>query len=157
MSSNYRPPHKDERLVMFLQKFRPSAPPAPPDGEERLFFLLDCPLVGEEGEGTPVPARARIWKRWALPIGTFAVGSLLFAWGGYRLQAPQIAERRAEELEEFIVRSWEGFTPAPMDTLRSFEAEWLLHQDESAGIGTAQAEEVSPANFGVQAEPASYP
>ena len=99
MSNNYRPPQKDERLVMFLQQFRPSPPPAPLDSEERLFLLLDRPEpVGEARESTAPPARVRSWRRWILPAGTLALGSLFAAWGNYHIiRAPQIAERRAEE------------------------------------------------------------
>ena len=51
------------------------------------------------------------------------------------------------------MRSWEGFAPVPTDTLRSFEAEWLLHQ-ENVGVGPTGAD---AASFDLQAEPASYP
>ncbi len=148
MSDRYRPPYRDERLVMFLQQFRPSAPPTPLDSEERLFLLLDRPSTADNASEAPVTRVRpwhRSWRRRALPAGILALGSVLLAWGGHRLSAPQMAlESPPEELEEFIVRSWEGFTPTPTDTLRTFEAEWLLRDADA-----------SPANPGVRAEPAS--
>lgn len=155
MSKPYRPPQNDERLVMFLQQFRPSAPPAPLESEEQLFLLLDRPSVEEGSAATsPRAPRVRSWKHWVLPVSALAIGSLLTVWGSHRVRAPQLAERSTEELEEFIVRSWEGFAPIPTDTLRSFEADWLLRQ-ENVGIGTTTG--VSAASFEVQAEPAVYP
>lgn len=150
------PRREDERLVMFLQEHRPSPPLAPFDAEERLLQALDRlptpnhpdraiePAVAEVIE---LPVRPR-WQFWAIP-GAIAA-SVLLAWGGYRVSAPQIAERRATELEEFLVRSWDGFVPAPADTLRTYEAEWLLLGAEPVPIESA-------ASFGAQAEPASYP
>ena len=141
----------DERLVMFLQEHRPSAPPAPLDSEERLLLLLDRRPASEGATNSTnvenLPARPR-WRLWALPSAV-ALGSLL-AWGGYRVSAPQIAEQRTTELEEFLVRSWDGLIPTPAATLRTYEAEWLLIEAEPAAVGTA-------ASFNVQAEPANYP
>lgn len=196
MSDNHHPRrpfsrHDDERLVMFLQEHRPSAPPSPLDSEERLLLLLDRQPASEEAAdsipiGTPnLPARPR-WRLWTIP-GVIAIGSLL-AWGSYRVRAPlpefasgqqplesasianadaleleptieletAVAPRVIEklepavELEEFFSRSWDGLAPAPMETLRAYEAEWLLPRAEPANANTSSA-------FSVQAEPAIYP
>lgn len=154
MSDNHHPRpfsrRNDERLVMFLQEHRPSAPPAPLNSEEQLLLLLDRPLVSEGAAGTipsatnRLPARPR-WRLWAIP-SAIAIGSML-AWGGYRARAPQIAEQRATELEEFLVRSWDGLVPTPAATLRTYEAEWLLQGPVAADASA----------FSAQAEPASYP
>ncbi|WP_448573006.1 hypothetical protein [Trichothermofontia sp.] len=118
----------DRPLVQFLRQYRPPAPPAAINLEDRLMAALTT-TDWESDEDTDThwtadtappwvtpsaPAsRSRPWarqsRRW-LMAGTALTASVIAAWSGQRLwrlaQAPSPTE--LAEIEQFMEQSWQG-------------------------------------------------
>ncbi len=112
------PNHKDDlKLIEFLQQYSPVAPSPENNFEDNLFNLL----AKEPQIHSQIHSR-----KWLLPSAIAA--SLILISGGYYFlkPSPQMANQN-EEIEEFLVNSWDGTIQGNyINNENTPEGEWLI-------------------------------
>ncbi|MGL5065985.1 MAG: hypothetical protein ACRC62_38945 [Microcoleus sp.] len=116
--------HSDEKLVDFLQQYRPDIPEAAPDLEQKLLAALEtnqvdrpqvdnCKLLFDRRDRG---SRIASIPKWAFPPAI--VASLLVSWSSYRLLIPApIHADEAARLEAFLINNWEGVAHCPSEEI----------------------------------------
>ncbi|NCR09605.1 MAG: hypothetical protein GPI95_15290 [Microcystis aeruginosa LG13-11] len=94
---------EDEKVVNFLRRYRPSLPPRPIDEEEQLMQMIR----GERPVNSP-----KLLPLLGLITGITALSALIFASYRWSDPHPQLSQISDEELEGFLVESWDyGIAP----------------------------------------------
>jgi hypothetical protein len=112
-------PQDDEKLVAFIRRYRPVPPPAALGLEQRLISLVEdnAPNCQEK-------------RKWRVFVPAACAASLLLAWTAYNWHAgqqPQFTASSEEELESFLVETWQGTVGGPTNASQTVGAEdyWL--------------------------------
>jgi hypothetical protein len=116
-------PQDEKKLVAFVRRYRPVPPPAAVGLERQVMSLVEREVL---------TCQKRLKLRWLVP--SIGAVSLLLAWGGYHWFAPAPQPQFAtnsEELETFLVQSWQGTLGEPTNAFQpaSVEADWLTLAD----------------------------
>lgn len=110
----------DDKLVNFLQEYRPVPPPASPLLEEKLIKRI---------EQEPIDSKHSSHWFWFVP--SVVAATLLMVGGSDRLfrPSPQIADK-PEDLENFMIDSWRTTTEQTSYTLdNNSNIYWLNYAD----------------------------
>jgi hypothetical protein len=123
----------DEKLVDFLQQYRPNIPEAAPDFEEKLLAALDRDEVdrpqisSRKLQFNSPDRRSRMPSipQWVFP-GAIAA-SLLVSWSGYRLLVPVAVHPDEAHLEAFLINNWEGVANCSSEEIAGdrSQTDWL--------------------------------
>ena len=107
---------EDEKVVNFLRRYRPSLPPRPIDQEEQLMQMI-------RGE------RPVTWPK-SLPLlgwitGITALSALIFASYRWPDPHPQLGQISDEQLEAFLVESWNHSIAPPIAAPSVYSSPWM--------------------------------
>lgn len=96
-------PPDDDRLIEFMYQYRPAAPPAAADLEQRVMQGIEI-IPQQLAKESIFPIR----RNW-LFSGALAASLLIAIVSGYRLLTPATqSEAELASLEAFLVESWDG-------------------------------------------------
>ncbi|CCI37702.1 MAG: hypothetical protein ACK4XH_08950 [Microcystis sp.] len=107
---------EDEKVVNFLRRYRPSLPPRPIDQEEQLMQMI-------RGE------RPVTWPK-SLPLlgwitGITALSVLIVASYRWSDPHPQLGQISDEQLEAFLVESWNHSIAPPIAAPSVYSSPWM--------------------------------
>ncbi|MCA2627650.1 MAG: hypothetical protein ACK4YL_13430 [Microcystis sp.] len=107
---------EDEKVVNFLRRYRPSLPPRPIDQEEQLMQMI-------RGE------RPVTWPK-SLPLlgwitGITALSVLIVASYRWSDPHPQLGQISDEQLEAFLVESWNHSIAPPIAASSVYSSPWM--------------------------------
>ncbi|MDV3000068.1 MAG: hypothetical protein N5P05_001674 [Chroococcopsis gigantea SAG 12.99] len=123
---------EEDPLVDFLRQYRPSPPRESPDFESRLMNLID--LESQE-------SKTFSWRFGGLIGATLCTGLLLFL-GGFRAseRTAQQARLSDQELEAFVIDTWDGTMGEPMNYYHptSLESAWQVNPEPHLTYSTYQ-------------------
>jgi hypothetical protein len=107
---------EDEKVVNFLRRYRPSLPPRPIDQEEQLMQMI-------RGE------RPVTWPK-SLPLlgwitGITALSVLIVASYRWSDPHPQLSQISDEQLEAFLVESWNHSIAPPIAASSVYSSPWM--------------------------------
>jgi hypothetical protein len=107
---------EDEKVVNFLRRYRPSLPPRPIDQEEQLMQMIR--------EEKPVT-----WPK-SLPLlgwitGITALSVLIVASYRWSDPHPQLGQISDEQLEAFLVESWNHSIAPPIAAPSVYSSPWM--------------------------------
>lgn len=130
-------PQDDEKLVAFIRRYRPVPPPAALGLEQRLMSSVEKNVLNCQEKA-----------KWRFLVPAACAAGLLLAWTAYnRLTLPQaqFTASSEEELETFLVESWQGSVGEPTNTFQpaTVEADWLALADFQTTATTSRVTSVS--------------
>ena len=107
---------EDEKVVNFLRRYRPSLPPRPIDEEKQLMQMI-------RGE------RPVTWPK-SLPLlgwitGITALSVLIVASYRWSDPHPQLGQISDEQLEAFLVDSWNHSIAPPIAASSVYSSPWM--------------------------------
>jgi hypothetical protein len=107
---------EDDKVVNFLRRYRPSLPPRPIDEEEQLMQMI-------RGE------RPVTWPK-SLPLlgwitGITALSVLIVASYRWSDPHPQLGQISDEQLEAFLVESWNHSIAPPIAAPSVYSSPWM--------------------------------
>ncbi len=107
---------EDDKVVNFLRRYRPSLPPRPIDQEEQLMQMI-------RGE------RPVTWPK-SLPLlgwitGITALSVLIVASYRWSDPHPQLGQISDEQLEAFLVESWNHSIAPPIAASSVYSSPWM--------------------------------
>jgi len=107
---------EDDKVVNFLRRYRPSLPPRPIDEEEQLMQMI-------RGE------RPVTWPK-SLPLlgwitGITALSVLIVASYRWSDPHPQLSQISDEQLEAFLVESWNHSIAPPIAASSVYSSPWM--------------------------------
>ena len=107
---------EDDKVVNFLRRYRPSLPPRPIDQEEQLMQMI-------RGE------RPVTWPK-SLPLlgwitGITALSVLIVASYRWYDPHPQLGQISDEQLEAFLVESWNHSIAPPIAASSVYSSHWM--------------------------------
>jgi len=107
---------EDDKVVNFLRRYRPSLPPRPIDEEEQLMQMI-------RGE------RPVTWPK-SLPLlgwitGITALSVLIVASYRWSDPHPQLGQISDEQLEAFLVESWNHSIAPPIAASSVYSSPWM--------------------------------
>jgi hypothetical protein len=107
---------EDDKVVNFLRRYRPSLPPRPIDQEEQLMQMI-------RGE------RPVTWPK-SLPLlgwitGITALSVLIVASYRWSDPHPQLGQISDEQLEAFLVESWNHSIAPPIAAPSVYSSPWM--------------------------------
>jgi hypothetical protein len=107
---------EDDKVVNFLRRYRPSLPPRPIDQEEQLMQMI-------RGE------RPVTWPK-SLPLlgwitGITALSVLIVASYRWSDPHPQLSQISDEQLEAFLVESWNHSIAPPIAASSVYSSPWM--------------------------------
>ena len=107
---------EDEKVVNFLRRYRPSLPPRPIDQEEQLMQMIR--------EEKPVTSPKSL-PLLGLITGITALSALIFASYRWSHPHPQLGQISDEELEAFLVESWDYSIAPPIAAPGVYSSPWM--------------------------------
>ncbi|TRU93215.1 MAG: hypothetical protein EWV76_00795 [Microcystis novacekii Mn_MB_F_20050700_S1] len=107
---------EDDKVVNFLRRYRPSLPPRPIDEEEQLMQMIR----GERPVTSP-----KLLPLLGLITGITALSSLIFASYRWSHPHPQLGQISDEELEAFLVESWNHSIAPPIAAPSVYSSPWI--------------------------------
>ncbi|QGZ91993.1 hypothetical protein [Microcystis aeruginosa] len=107
---------EDDKVVNFLRRYRPSLPPRPIDEEEQLMQMirLEKPVTSPK-----LPSLL------GLITGITALSALIFASYRWSHPHPQLSQISDEELEGFLVESWNHSIAPPIAAPSVYSSPWM--------------------------------
>jgi hypothetical protein len=107
---------EDDKVVNFLRRYRPSLPPRPIDEEEQLMQMI------REEKPVHFPK--------SLPLlgfitGITALSVLIFASYRWSHPHPQLGQISDEQLEAFLVESWNHSIAPPIAAPSVYSSPWM--------------------------------
>ena len=108
---------EDDKVVNFLRRYRPSLPPRPIDEEEQLMQMIR----GERPVTSP-----KLLPLLGLITGITALSSLIFASYRWSDPHPQLVQISDEELEAFLVESWNHSIAPPIAAPSVYSSPWMI-------------------------------
>ena len=103
---------EDDKVVNFLRRYRPSLPPRPIDEEKQLMQMIR--------EEKPVNFPKLGWI-----TGITALSVLIFASYRWSDPHPQLGQISDEQLEAFLVDSWNHSIAPPIATSSVYSSPWM--------------------------------
>lgn len=107
---------EDDKVVNFLRRYRPSLPPRPIDQEEQLMQMIR--------EEKPVTSPKSL-PLLGLITGITALSALIFASYRWSHPHPQLGQISDEELEAFLVESWNHSIAPPIAASSVYSSPWM--------------------------------
>ncbi|MCA2700957.1 MAG: hypothetical protein O9324_05260 [Microcystis sp. LE19-84.1B] len=107
---------EDEKVVNFLRRYRPSLPPRPIDEEEQLMQMIR----GERPVTCPKSLPLLGWITGITALSVLIVGS--YRWFHPHPQLGQISD---EQLEAFLVESWNHSIAPPIAAPSVYSSPWM--------------------------------
>ena len=107
---------EDEKVVNFLRRYRPSLPPRPIDEEEQLMQMI------REEKPVNFPKSLPLL---GLITGITALSALIFASYRWSDPHPQLSQISDEELEAFLVESWNHSIAPPIAAPSVYSSPWM--------------------------------
>ena len=107
---------EDDKVVNFLRRYRPSLPPRPIDEEEQLMQMIR----GEKPVTSP-----KLLPLLGLITGITALSSLIFASYRWFHPHPQLGQISDEQLEAFLVESWNHSIAPPIAAPSVYSSPWM--------------------------------
>ncbi|MCA2654131.1 MAG: hypothetical protein IM473_06970 [Microcystis sp. M015S2] len=107
---------EDDKVVNFLRRYRPSLPPRPIDQEEQLMQMIR----GERPVTSPKLLPLLGWITGITALSVLIVAS--YRWSDPHPQLGQISD---EELEAFLVESWNHSIAPPMAAPSVYSSPWM--------------------------------
>jgi hypothetical protein len=107
---------EDDKVVNFLRRYRPSLPPRPIDQEEQLMQMIR--------EEKPVTSPKSL-PLLGLITGITALSALIFASYRWSHPHPQLGQISDEELEAFLVESWDYSIAPPIAAPGVYSSPWM--------------------------------
>jgi hypothetical protein len=107
---------EDDKVVNFLRRYRPSLPPRPIDQEEQLMQMIR----GEKPVTSP-----KSLPLLGLITGITALSALIFASYRWSHPHPQLGQISDEELEAFLVESWNHSIAPPIAASSVYSSPWM--------------------------------
>lgn len=106
---------EDDKVVDFLRRYRPSLPPRPIDEEEQLMQMIR----GEKQITSP-----QSLPLLGLITGIAALSVLIFGSSRWSHLQPHLSQISDEELEAFLVESWDYSIDEPISVLNIDSSPW---------------------------------
>ena len=107
---------EDDKVVNFLRRYRPSLPPRPIDEEEQLMQMIR----GERPVTCPKSLPLLGWI-----TGITALSVLIFASYRWPDPHPQLGQISDEQLEAFLVESWNHSIAPPIAAPSVYSSPWM--------------------------------
>ena len=107
---------EDDKVVNFLRRYRPALPPRPIDQEEQLMQMIR----GERPVTSPKLLPLLGWITGITALSVLIVAS--YRWSDPHPQLGQISD---EELEAFLVESWNHSIAPPMAAPSVYSSPWM--------------------------------
>jgi hypothetical protein len=107
---------EDDKVVNFLRRYRPSLPPRPIDEEEQLMQMIR----GERSVTSPKLPSLLGWI-----TGITALSALIFASYRWSDPHPQLSQISDEQLEAFLVESWNHSIAPPIAAPSVYSSPWI--------------------------------
>ena len=107
---------EDDKVVNFLRRYRPSLPPRPIDEEEQLMQMIR----GERPVTRPKSLPLLGWITGITALSVLIVGS--YRWFDPHPQLGQISD---EQLEAFLVESWNHSIAPPIAAPSVYSSPWM--------------------------------
>jgi len=107
---------EDDKVVNFLRRYRPSLPPRPIDQEEQLMQMIR----GEKPVTSP-----KLPTLLGLITGITALSALIFASYRWSDPHPQLGQISDEQLEAFLVESWNHSIAPPIAAPSVDSSPWM--------------------------------
>jgi len=107
---------EDEKVVNFLRRYRPSLPPQPIDEEEQLMQMIR----GERPVTCPKLLSLLGWI-----TGITALSVLIVASYRWSHPYPQLGHISDEQLEAFLVESWNHSIAPPIAAPSVYSSPWM--------------------------------
>ena len=107
---------EDEKVVNFLRRYRPSLPPRPIDEEEQLMQMI------REERPVNFPKSLPLL---GLITGITALSVLIFASSRWSDPHPQLGQISDEQLEAFLVESWNHSIAPPIAAPSVYSSPWM--------------------------------
>ncbi len=107
---------EDDKVVNFLRRYRPSLPPRPIDQEEQLMQMIR--------EEKPVNS-PKLLPLLGLITGITALSVLIVASYRWSDPHPQLSQISDEELEAFLVESWNHSIAPPIAAPSVYSSPWM--------------------------------
>ena len=107
---------EDDKVVNFLRRYRPSLPPRPIDQEEQLMQMIR----GERPVTWPKSLRVLGWITGITALSVLIVAS--YRWSDPHPQLSQISD---EQLEAFLVESWNHSIAPPIAASSVYSSPWM--------------------------------
>jgi len=107
---------EDDKVVNFLRRYRPSLPPRPIDEEEQLMQMIR----GERPVTRPKSLPLLGWITGITALSVLIVAS--YRWSDPHPQLSQISD---EELEAFLVESWNHSIAPPIAAPSVYSSPWM--------------------------------
>ena len=107
---------EDDKVVNFLRRYRPSLPPRPIDEEEQLMQMIR----GERPVNSP-----KLLPLLGLITGITALSALIFASSRWSDPHPQLSQISDEQLEAFLVDSWNHSIAPPIAASSVYSSPWM--------------------------------
>jgi hypothetical protein len=107
---------EDDKVVNFLRRYRPSLPPRPIDQEEQLMQMI------REEKPVNFPKLPPLLG-WITGIAALSV--LIFASYRWSDPHPQLSQISDEELEAFLVESWNHSIAPPIAAPSVYSSPWM--------------------------------
>ena len=107
---------EDDKVVNFLRRYRPSLPPRPIDQEEQLMQMIR----GERPVTSPKLLPLLGWITGITALSVLIVAS--YRWSDPHPQLGQISD---EELEAFLVESWNHSIAPPIAAPSVYSSPWM--------------------------------
>ena len=107
---------EDDKVVNFLRRYRPSLPPRPIDQEEQLMQMIR----GERPVTWPKSLPLLGWITGITALSVLIVAS--YRWSDHHPQLGQISD---EQLEAFLVESWNHSIAPPIAAPSVYSSPWM--------------------------------
>ncbi|TRU26083.1 MAG: hypothetical protein EWV92_05660 [Microcystis aeruginosa Ma_MB_S_20031200_S102] len=107
---------EDDKVVNFLRRYRPSLPPRPIDEEEQLMQMI------REEKPVNFPKSLPLL---GLITGITALSLLIFASYRWSDPHPQLGQISDEQLEAFLVESWNHSIAPPIAAPSVYSSPWM--------------------------------
>lgn len=107
---------EDDKVVNFLRRYRPSLPPRPIDEEEQLMQMIR----GERPVTRPKSLPLLGWITGITALSVLIVAS--YRWSDPHPQLGQISD---EQLEAFLVESWNHSIAPPIAASSVYSSPWM--------------------------------
>jgi hypothetical protein len=107
---------EDDKVVNFLRRYRPSLPPRPIDEEEQLMQMI------REEKPVNFPKSLPLL---GLITGITALSLLIFASYRWSDPHPQLGQISDEQLEAFLVESWNHSIAPPIAAPSIYTSPWM--------------------------------
>jgi len=107
---------EDDKVVNFLRRYRPSLPPRPIDQEEQLMQMIR----GERPVTSP-----KLPPLLGLITGITALSLLIVASYRWSDPHPQLGQISDEQLEAFLVESWNHSIAPPIAAPSVYSSPWM--------------------------------